>query len=308
MKTAILIPDITYAHRSPIAEAVAKIASSHQELELLLLFPEGIDKPGLPPNFVIETYKATENSFFKSIYWKKLGLKKVLKKHNCDKIYVQHPQHFNTGNAVKISLGLHIQFGQLISGKADTIPFSFPFYFPEVTRKVILPEQFYFLTYIHPANKHLLLPVLKAFSAFKRRMKSGLQLQVCLDGISSENIIPHFDLYKYRDDVRFLEADGTLLQSYYQTCLAFVYPATENDTYYPALHALQSGAVTIMHHTKMTTQIFGESVACYTGETSLGNLLQDIYKNEPLQADYKAKAKTYSLMLQTMLDSVKINA
>ena len=52
------------------------------------------------------------------------------------------------------------------------------------------------------SNKHYLLPVLKAFSLFKKWQRSNMQLVIINEHSNIPDIIKDFHLYKYRDDVK----------------------------------------------------------------------------------------------------------
>jgi len=69
-------------------------------------------------------------------------------------------------------------------------------------------EKDYFTFFINPSNKSCLLPVLKAFSQFKKWQRSNMQLVVLTDHININNIIKDFNLYKYREDVRAIVYTG----------------------------------------------------------------------------------------------------
>src|SRR5690606_23946751 len=60
----------------------------------------------------------------------------------------------------------------------------------------------YFIAACTALTRQNILSLLKAFSLFKKRQKSGMQLVLVLKEVSIDDCVKDFHLYKYRNDVK----------------------------------------------------------------------------------------------------------
>ncbi len=120
-------------------------------------------------------------------------------------------------------------------------------------------EYFLFSGEIHPGIR--LLNLLKAFSFFKKRQKSNMQLIITTQSASENNqFIENLKTFKYREEVQFLqnlpERDlGKITSAAY----AFVYPASYDGIAVSPLQAMQCGVPVITTNTGAIPEITGEA-------------------------------------------------
>lgn len=120
-------------------------------------------------------------------------------------------------------------------------------------------EYFLFIGELNIANN--LIHLLKAFSFFKKRQKSNMQLVIATKTVLPNNpFIKSLASYKYKDDVKLLfdlpqQALATITASAY----TFVYAPTENNFYLPVVQAMQSGVPVIVSNTILMNEICGDA-------------------------------------------------
>ena len=120
-------------------------------------------------------------------------------------------------------------------------------------------EYFLFTGELNTANN--LIHLLKAFSFFKKRQKSNMQLVIATKTVLPNNaFIKSLASYKYKDDVKLLfdlpqQELATLTASAY----AFVYAPTENNFYLPVVQAMQSCVPVIVSNTILMNEICGDA-------------------------------------------------
>ena len=66
----------------------------------------------------------------------------------------------------------------------------------------------YFLAFITGAGKKNIMILLKAFSLFKKRQLSNMQLVLLLTGDEEKNLVPDFNNYKYREQVKMISRES----------------------------------------------------------------------------------------------------
>ncbi|CAN5735941.1 hypothetical protein BH11BAC4_BH11BAC4_25840 [soil metagenome] len=97
----------------------------------------------------------------------------------------------------------------------------------------------YFLAFITDVTIQHTIILLKAFSAFKKRQLSNMQLILLVSSTQKEGFIPDFHLYKYRDDVKIIiPANGQEEQE----IIAAAYTAV----YLPAINMLETKGLTVL--------------------------------------------------------------
>ncbi|RZL20409.1 MAG: hypothetical protein EOO96_25150, partial [Pedobacter sp.] len=86
-----------------------------------------------------------------------------------------------------------------------------------------------------------LLILLRAFSLFKKRQKSAMQLMLLMNGININDCITDFRLYKYRDDVKIIGnvLDDAGFPDLVGSCMAMIYLPGADGTGITLAEALQ---------------------------------------------------------------------
>lgn len=154
----------------------------------------------------------------------------------------------------------------------------------------------YFIAECSVLTQPNILAVVKAFSHFKKRQKSGMQLILVLKGLTINECIKDFHLYKYRDDVKIVSYET---EEEYATILSAAYGAVylpkevvaENS----GLHALVSGIPLITTEGKEAISVYGEA-ALYTNfsEKTIAENMMLLYKDEDLRKNCIEKGLTIS--------------
>lgn len=144
-------------------------------------------------------------------------------------------------------------------------------------------EYFYFEC--DAASKQRAITVLKAFSLFKKRMKSEMKLLLYLNGVSLTDSIKDFHLYKYRHDVIVADAQSAYTRPQLMAAahaVIWLPPALDglSDTG-PA--TLQSGVALLITADADSRLQFGDA-ALYTPCTAeaIGQNMMLLYKDEAL--------------------------
>lgn len=153
----------------------------------------------------------------------------------------------------------------------------------------------YFIAECSALTQPNVLAIVKAFSHFKKRQKSGMKLVLVLKGLTVDECIKDFHLYKYRDDVKMVSYG----EEEYATILAAAYGAI----YLPrevvagnsGLHVLAAGIPLITIEGKESISVYGEA-ALYTGlsEKSIAENMMLLYKDEELRKNCIEKAVAIS--------------
>lgn len=148
----------------------------------------------------------------------------------------------------------------------------------------------YFLFSGHISDENNLITLLKAFSFFKKRQKSNMQLLIVTKAVLPDNtFIKSLASYKYKAEVRLL---FDLSQQEYikimAAAYAFICPATITNSYVPVLEAMQSGVPVIVHQTTLMNEICGNA-ALYTAAENFENIADKmmlLYKDENTRAAF----------------------
>ena len=126
-----------------------------------------------------------------------------------------------------------------------------------------------------------LINLLKAFSFFKKRQKSGMLLLITCN--TDENFKTAFKTYKLRNEVKLLEdLDKTELSKITASAYAVVYPVLYNDIALPALQSLQCNVPLITSDAGSLPAVFGEA-ALFVNPESFEDIAQKmmlIFKDE----------------------------
>jgi glycosyltransferase involved in cell wall biosynthesis len=142
----------------------------------------------------------------------------------------------------------------------------------------------YFL-YAGPiAPQQNLITLLKAFSFFKKRQKSNMQLVIASTNMATdEAFIKSLALYKYKEAVKFLpnlptDAMAPIMASAY----AFVYPSATEIFEPTVTQAMQSGVPVIANPSKTITEVCGNA-ALYCNPTDFNDIadkMMMLFKDE----------------------------
>ena len=135
--------------------------------------------------------------------------------------------------------------------------------------------------------------VLKAFSLFKKRLKSNMQLLLLLNNISAKECINDFENYKYRQEVKFIphqsdEKTALLLASAY----ACIYLPQTITAAYTGLHAMVC-AIPLITSGSIEAQSVYKTAALHTGtdEKLIAGNMMLLYKDEVLRTKYIKKGE-----------------
>ena len=154
-------------------------------------------------------------------------------------------------------------------------------------------EYFLFTGEINTANN--LVNLLKAFSFFKKRQKSNMQLIIATTTISPNNaFIKSLNSYKYRNDVKLMvDMQEEELVKIIATAYAFVYATEQNGFYVPLLQAMQCGIPVIVSNTLLMNEICGDA-ALFTDPTIFENIADKmmlVFKDENRRNELIIKGK-----------------
>ena len=142
----------------------------------------------------------------------------------------------------------------------------------------------YFLYPVNESSAPFLIMLLKAFSKFKNRQKSSMQLVLLAEeNMDTEELVPDFKNYKFRTEVKIISAAeknaGNLLQHAYALVWFGRYSTGNNAfaamAYHVPVIALENGA---------NKSLFG-AAALYAPaeETILSEKIQELYRDEILR-------------------------
>jgi len=153
-----------------------------------------------------------------------------------------------------------------------------------------------------------LINLLKAFTFFKKRQKSGMLLLIT--GNTDESFRKAFETYKLREEVKLLEdIDKTELAKLTAVAYAVVHPVLYDDIALPALQALQCRVPLVVSDIGSMPSVFGEA-ALYVNPRSFEDIAHNmmlVFKDEDrakelvkagdqLMQQYQAEKNTGLLM------------
>lgn len=168
-------------------------------------------------------------------------------------------------------------------------------------------EYFLFNGQINKSNN--LINLLKAFSFFKRRQKSNMQLLICTKNILPANaFVESLQTYKYRNEVKLLVGlPQTEIVKITASAYSFVFPSSENNTYLQLLQAMQCNVPAIVSNSLLMNEVCGDAVL-YTEPSVFENiadkmmlLFKDENKRNQLILNGKNQSAQYSAALTSEL-------
>ena len=168
-------------------------------------------------------------------------------------------------------------------------------------------EYFLFSGEINTGNN--LINLLKAFSFFKKRQKSNMQLIIITKTVLPTNsFVESLKTYKYRNEVKLLvglpqnEVAKIMASAY-----SFVFAANESNDYVQLLEAMQCNVPAIVSNSLLMNEIAGDAVL-YTDATIFENiadkmmlLFKDERKRNELIRNGKNQSQQYSAALTSEL-------
>lgn len=168
----------------------------------------------------------------------------------------------------------------------------------ETAKQAYAGDKEYFLSVVSPAGPDDRVDLLKAFSLFKKRQKSNMQLVLFGKRPGPDNdFAGKLQTYKYRGDIHTYdrlpdrEWIGLLGGSY-----GFVFLSVENSLGMPLLHAWQTGTAVIMTAAGRLPAMAGDA-ALYAqpgDPASLAAQMMVLYKDENLRNTLVGKGKLRS--------------
>ena len=168
-------------------------------------------------------------------------------------------------------------------------------------------EYFLFNGEINTGNN--LINLLKAFSFFKKRQKSNMQLVICTKYVLPSNaFVESLKSYKYRNEVKLLIGlPQSEIVKITASAYVFVFVTNENNNYLQLLQAMQSNVPAIVSNLLMMNEICGDAVL-YTDPVVFENiadkmmlLFKDENKRNELIRDGKNQSGQYSAELTSDL-------
>ena len=127
----------------------------------------------------------------------------------------------------------------------------------EITKEKYTEGKEYFLFIGEISTSNNLINLLKAFSFFKKRQKSNMQLIIATNKFSPGNpFIKSIKTYKYRNDIKLLvDLPEEELVKITTAAYAFLYITQQNGFYKKALQAMQYGVPVIANNTLIMNEI-----------------------------------------------------
>lgn len=144
----------------------------------------------------------------------------------------------------------------------------------------------YFLCVGTPATKNNITEIFKAFSLFKKRLKSSLKLVLTLQDVTLEECVKEFRLYKYREDV--IVVDQFVQFTYPQlvaASYAVIYMPSQITGYSErGLSAMQSGTALIAVDAPEHESLYKDvALLSDVNDKSIADNMMLLYKDEALR-------------------------
>lgn len=140
----------------------------------------------------------------------------------------------------------------------------------------------YFISYITEASASNSIVLLKAFSAFKKRQLSNMQLVLILLTGTNKNPLKGLETYKYRNEVKVI-SNGTAdsVASLSAAAYAGIYLPAFNIRETHAFTAIENNVAVITADTAYCRAMYGEAASySYVNEKELARHMMMLYKDE----------------------------
>ena len=179
----------------------------------------------------------------------------------------------------------------------------------ENTKEKFAEGKEYFLFAGDIATQQYLVNLLKAFSFFKKRQKSNMQLIIATKAFLPNNTFAKsLKSYKYRDDIKLLvDLQKEELIKITHAAYAFIYALQQTGFYIPVLKAMQSEVPVIAGYSPILAEIFEDAIL-YTDAAVFENiadkmmiLFKDEGKRSGLINKGKKLAEKYPLAVSNQL-------
>lgn len=146
-----------------------------------------------------------------------------------------------------------------------------------------------------------LIHLLKAFSFFKKRQRSNMQMVIACAGLAAgHSFIKELNTYKYRDDVKLLaELPEAELAAVTAAAYAFIYPCVNEGTALMPLRAMQCGVPVITSDMAAILEIARDTVL-YADPSSFEDIADKmmlLFKDEVKRAGMIRKANELVLKI-----------
>ena len=155
------------------------------------------------------------------------------------------------------------------------------------TRDTYSEGKEYFLCYITDTSISNTITLLKAFSAFKKRQLSNMQLILVSTSAQKENPVRDFETYKYRHEVKVIRAENDeLLTKITAAAYAAIYLPSMEVMEDKGLLALKNNIPLITASNEFCKSLYNDA-ALYAKieEKNIAEKMMLVYKNENLRND-----------------------
>ncbi len=154
----------------------------------------------------------------------------------------------------------------------------------------------YFLFVGDITAQQYLVNLLKAFSFFKKRQKTNMQLIIATKAFLPNNTFAKsLKTYKYRDDVKLLvDLQEEELTKITHAAYAFIYALQQTGFYIPVLKAMQSEVPVIACYSPILAEIFEDAIL-YADPTIFENIADKmmlLFKDEDKRSELIKKGKS----------------
>lgn len=161
-------------------------------------------------------------------------------------------------------------------------------------------EYFLYAGPVHPQQN--LLALLKAFSFFKKRQKSNMQLVIAsLTPITDSGFIKSLSSFKYRSEVKLLErVPAEDMVKIIASAYALVYPASYQPAATLVTAAMQCETPVITAHSATAQEIYGEAVLYVNAEdfNDIADKMMLVFKDEDKRFELIAKGRQRAELYQ----------
>ncbi len=160
----------------------------------------------------------------------------------------------------------------------------------------------YFIYKGESRAKNNLVNLLKAFSAFKKRQKSGMQLLMLIDNNSAyEELVESLRLFRFKDEVKLLiDLPASEIVKVMSGAYALAYPSFLEGFPKQLIEAMRCDVPVITSSTSAMPEICGEAAMYFDPKNfkEIAVLMMLLFKDEALRKNLiekgKAQAKKYS--------------
>ncbi|MEO7309761.1 MAG: glycosyltransferase [Chitinophagaceae bacterium] len=163
----------------------------------------------------------------------------------------------------------------------------------EQTKETFTGGREYFLYTSLAGENPALLNILKAFSMFKKRQMSNMQLLCLSSGLPTKGFREKLMTYKYRDDVQIITGPGRKdLARLTAGSYAILYPGPGGFFAAPVAEAMQCGIPCITSREGSIPELGGHAmiVADFNNPEDIAAQLKQIFKDENLRSQLVANA------------------